>query len=905
MDTRLIDKRLKELSQLKTRLRNDIKKEYQYIDLINENLSDEEISNRLGDMNFNSLVDIDVEVEWSDEEKKEYLNFLYENYDKGFFDDIKPLLDKMPESNGSRFYNHYNVNVGIVADEFLYNSFKDSANFIYITKSNYKDYADQLDLFFLATTWKGLDMSWRGLANPNNRKHRQDMFEIIDFYQSKGIKTVFYSKEDPFNYDNFVELAARCDYIFTTEESKVKDYKMDCNNENVNVLKFGINPVYHNPIGFRKFEKRQDVLFAGSWYIKYPERQLDTRTLFDGVIQAGHDLKIIDRNFDMKLTQHFFPQEYVQFISPALNHSELQKLHKLFDWSMNLNSVKYSKTMFANRVYEAQALGNILLSNYSVGINNMFPNVFIVNDKNEVSEILNGFNEEEKYQHQIFGIRRVMSRETTFHRLEQILQTIQFSFTKVERKIAVVVKDTTSEIQEAFNRQTYQNKTLITLDELDDDSKKKYDMLTFFDEDKFYGEFYLENMINAFKYTDCDYITKDAYLSGRDIISGVEHDYIDQIKDKARTIFWSQAFSLDELLQLNQPINRHNGYSIDHFDYNHQLQNKMAIDKEPQVSVIIPAYNNGDHLLNKCFKSLKRSSLFEDMEIIIVDDGSSDDYTPKVINYIARQYNNVKTYFYNDGGSGSASRPRNKGFELSKAPYITYLDPDNEAINDGYRVLYEEIKNSEYDFVVGNVLRLDEKVMQLNYYRTAMSYNGSSVIKGEMEKYLVKTVFKAMSIQALILKRELIANHSLTMVEGAVGQDTLFFQELLLNSNRVKVIDLDIHVYYAAVSGSTVNSISKRFFEKYLPLEKVRLQTYKKHDILEDYIDTRFNDYFKNWYLKKLKNVDESGAIDSIQIISQILDLYMGDREIDDPVINRFAKLRKANDYQTIIDELN
>ena len=143
------------------------------------------------------------------------------------------------------------------------------------------------------------------------------------------------------------------------------------------------------------------------------------------------------------------------------------------------------------------------------------------------------------------------------------------------------------------------------------------------------------------------------------------------------------------------------------------------------------------------------------------------------------------------------------------------------------------------------------------------------------------------------------------MVEGAVGQDTLFFQELLLNAQKVKVVDLDIHVYYAAVSGSTVNSISKRFFEKYLPLEKVRLQTYKKHEILEEYIKTRFNAYFKNWYLKKLKNVDELGVIDSIKIIAQILDLYMENREIDDPVISRFAKLSKENDYQTIMDELD
>ena len=105
------------------------------------------------------------------------------------------------------------------------------------------------------------------------------------------------------------------------------------------------------------------------------------------------------------------------------------------------------------------------------------------------------------------------------------------------------------------------------------------------------------------------------------------------------------------------------------------------------------------------------------MEIIIVDDGSTDNYTPMIVNRLVRENNNVKAYFYNDGGSGSASRPRNKGYELSTAPFITYLDPDNEAINDGYYHLYKEIENKEVDLVVGNMVKLDTKKRTLTIIR--------------------------------------------------------------------------------------------------------------------------------------------------------------------------------------------
>src|SRR5690606_910695 len=108
----------------------------------------------------------------------------------------------------------------------------------------------------------------------------------------------------------------------------------------------------------------------------------------DGVTEAGKDLKIIDRNYELKLEAYFFPEKYLSYVSPSIKHEYLQKVHKLFDWAINLNTVKLSNTMFANRVYELQALGNILLSNYSIGVNNKFPNVFLVQNKEEVKYIL-------------------------------------------------------------------------------------------------------------------------------------------------------------------------------------------------------------------------------------------------------------------------------------------------------------------------------------------------------------------------------------------------------------------------------------------------------------------------------------------------------------------------------------
>ena len=90
------------------------------------------------------------------------------------------------------------------------------------------------------------------------------------------------------------------------------------------------------------------------------------------------------------------------------------------------------------------------------------------------------------------------------------------------------------------------------------------------------------------------------------------------------------------------------------------------------------------------------------------------------------------------------------------------------------------------------------------------------------------TNLRAQSIQALIVKREIIQENQLKMIENAGGQDTLFFYELLIHSQKSKVVDLNIHIYYAAVTGSVTNTISKKFFHKYFVIRKRKTSIFNK-----------------------------------------------------------------------------
>lgn len=863
------------------------------INLIDVNINKDSLT--LNNVNIKNIDTKKIDTKESKElvreyNKEKYISKRDKEADVDFFNSIKEKLDSIPESNGCRYYKKINVTIGIIADEFLMNSYKGVADFVYITHSNYKLYEDKLDVLFIASAWRGLNEEWKGLANPASNK-RNKVFEIIEFYKKKNTKVVFYSKEDPVNYDRFIGIAKECEYIFTTCKEKIESYKKDCNNENVECLEFSVNPLYHNPIGSRMFKKRNEVIFSGSWYEKYPHRIEDMKMIFDGVVDSNLGLKLIDRNYSLNLEQHFFPEKYLKYISPSISHEYLQKVHKLFNWAINFNSIKDSYTMFANRIYELQAIGNALLSNYSVGVNNLFPNVFLINEKNEVKEILNNLSDKEVYEHQVAGIRRVMSSETAYDRIQEMLSKIGVNYNVEERKVLVIVNNITNKIKKMFDKQSFENKSIIESKDFNDNILSKYDIVAFFDENISYGRYYIEDMVNAFKYTDSDYITKDSYLNGDNIEDGIQHNYVNIIKDKNKTLFWAKSFNAKQLKSFKGTFNLNNGYSIDPFEVNIKDVYKEKSDKKYKLSIIIPTYNNGNHLLNKCFNSLKKSSIFNDMEIIIVDDGSTNVNTINIVKNIEEKYSNVITYFFNDGGSGSASRPRNKGVEIATTEYITFLDPDNEAVNDGYRKLYDVLISNDVDMVIGNMLKVDLKPVMLNYYNTMILYNDKKdILSGDKRKYLMDTKFKGMSIQALLVKRDIIEKNNLEQVIGAVGQDTLFFYELLLNCNKVKAINETIHIYYAAVEGSTVNNISKRYFEKAYKIEMAKYKFFKNNNLLKNYLEKRYEFYYKNWYMAKLDKCKDKEKEECRSIVRDLFKIYEKDIVLNDLEIKKFLQ---------------
>ena len=298
-------------------------------------------------------------------------------------------------------------------------------------------------------------------------------------------------------------------------------------------------------------------------------------------------------------------------------------------------------------------------------------------------------------------------------------------------------------------------------------------------------------------------------------------------------------------------------------------------NSEKLLSMIVPIHNNGRYLKYKCFNSILSLTILDRLEIIFIDDGSSDRETLRIIDDLLGNYPFIKYKRY-EKGSGSASRPRNSGMLMATCKYITFLDPDNEAISDGYSILLNEIENeTDLDMVVGNIVREDNtKRNDISYFKKVKNVQQSQYINNSKE-VLMATNLGVQSIQALVVKKSVIEDNNLTMIEGAAGQDTLFFQELLLKCKKTKVINHNIHSYYAYVEGSVTNTVSHKFFLKFYKVEIERINFLEKENLIKFYMERRFNSYMKSWYFKKYAQViDPAEKKLAKDTIVDILDLY-------------------------------
>lgn len=294
-----------------------------------------------------------------------------------------------------------------------------------------------------------------------------------------------------------------------------------------------------------------------------------------------------------------------------------------------------------------------------------------------------------------------------------------------------------------------------------------------------------------------------------------------------------------------------------------------------KISIIIAVYNNGKYLY-RCINSLKRSSMYDQLEIIIIDDGSTDNETRLILRQINREEKNVQIKFFKKGGSGSASRARNYGISMASAEYIIYLDPDDEPINDGYAKLYNAIVGTDYDLVMGDISMLNKRGVEKRrvYYKDFVRCNNGKESTRNGKEMLKALHFRSGSLFAAIMRKSLILDNHVVMIEGAAGQDTLMHYELMALASHIKVIDEVVYRYYFQISTSVTNSRNLEYLRKHYRNEVYKAEILKRYGLYDMYVELKLEEFFFTYiYIPALK-LPEQDQKEGKEIVQQIYNLY-------------------------------
>lgn len=136
----------------------------------------------------------------------------------------------------------------------------------------------------------------------------------------------------------------------------------------------------------------------------------------------------------------------------------------------------------------------------------------------------------------------------------------------------------------------------------------------------------------------------------------------------------------------------------------------MKVERNSELSIIVPVYNVEEYI-RECLDSIKNQS-FKNWECILVDDGSTD-FSGIICDSYAWKDDRFKVIHQKNKGVSAA---RNVGIDMSAAPYISFIDPDDYISPNFYSELISKMRNENADYAMSfHCIMLDASTEKRNF----------------------------------------------------------------------------------------------------------------------------------------------------------------------------------------------
>lgn len=233
---------------------------------------------------------------------------------------------------------------------------------------------------------------------------------------------------------------------------------------------------------------------------------------------------------------------------------------------------------------------------------------------------------------------------------------------------------------------------------------------------------------------------------------------------------------------------------------------------EVKVSIIIPAYNV-EAYLRDCLKSLVMQTL-EEIEVIVVNDGSTDE-TQQVIDEFKNKYPNIiKSLFQENSGPSAA---RNLALSVAKGRYIGFVDSDDTVRMDMFEKMYTIAESNQAELVLCGRAYVNEegKVDSTWMPREIKGYSSIFEIPAllsDTSSFLWDKLFRA----------DVIRKHNMSFNEDIhYAEDAIFVYCYMYYVNRISSIKEPLYYYTVKRDGSITKSMDNRILHEILACKQI------------------------------------------------------------------------------------
>lgn len=270
-----------------------------------------------------------------------------------------------------------------------------------------------------------------------------------------------------------------------------------------------------------------------------------------------------------------------------------------------------------------------------------------------------------------------------------------------------------------------------------------------------------------------------------------------------------------------------------------------------KISIIVPVYNGSKNLKVGIDSLLNQSIGKDNLEIIMVDDCSSDNSWQIISNYVKNE--DCCRGIHLEENSGSADVPRNRGIEESTGNFIMFLDCDDAYVVDACETLYDAAIENNVDIAFGRFKRVseDENIAKVSYspyddnlsdvypneivcrdnplnipdklwgYVESFIYGKSNIENKYVHEIIADNITQCPdllkippSIWTKIYRSSLIKDNGIFFPNYVIGEDRLFNLEAFLKADGICFLNEYICYYYRLNEDDSLSTnITFRFLD--------------------------------------------------------------------------------------------